>query len=102
MAGRAGSRLIQLAEETEHDAPAPKAASPTSEQRSAALSIALLVLQVFSQRVALWLGSHTLPLTITGIGAALWWRVLPQPSLEQLAGLGLYGAFGLLLLLIKR
>lgn len=62
----------------------------------------MLVLQVFSQRLALWLGLHTLPLTILAIGAILWWRVLPQPSIEQLVGLALFGAFGLLLLLVRR
>ena len=54
--------------------------------------------------VDLWV--PILKLTFTaialGTGFALWWRVLPEPSTPQLTGLGLYGAFMLLLILSRK
>lgn len=104
MAGR--SRLTLLAEEP-IDPPAatpaqPAVAPPTSEKAAIdAWALVGLGLRVLSTR-AVAAGSHLLTLILAGMGFALWRSVLPNPSVEQLAGLGLYGAFALLILLIRR
>lgn len=59
------------------------------------------MLRVFSQRLMLWLGNHTLPLIVLGMGLYLWQQAMTSPSVLQLVGLGLFGAFSLLLILIR-
>lgn len=88
---------------TSSPAPAPTAAPPvpaaTNEFRA---KLIMLIMEALSERLMLWLGRHTLPLVMLAIGYALWRGVIGEPSANQLVGLGLYAAFSLLMLLIRR
>ncbi len=84
---------------------APQQASQTSEPE-AMVGVALvdflsLLLSVLSQRAILAL-SHLLPIIALASGFFLWWQVLPDPSDRQLIGVGLYAAFMLALLVVRR
>ena len=81
---------------TERTAP-----TPSEPQESAALAVAVLVLQALSTRVTAWLAGHTLPLVSLGIAVFLWVRVMDDPTPNQLVGLGLYATFALLVLLLR-
>lgn len=65
------------------------------------MAVAVLVLQVLSQRVVAWLAGHTLPLVALGVAVYLWTKVMDHPDSMQLIGLGMYGIFALLILLIR-
>lgn len=98
------SRFQVLTDETAPPIPAPAAPTrdddPETGARSA-LAFCVLALRVLSLR-SVQLAGHLLPLFALGTGFALWWRVLPEPTSPQLVGLGLYGAFMLLLILARK
>lgn len=77
---------------------APIASDP---KESAALAVAVLVLQALSARVTAWLAGHTLPLVAFGTVLLLWLQVIHDPTVYQLVGIGLYSLFALLILLIR-
>ena len=82
---------------------APVAAAPSHKPGldEAATAMLLLGLKALSQRAVVAL-SHLFTL-LTCISAFLLWQdVLPNPNSYQLVGLGLYGAFILMLHLVKR
>jgi len=81
--------------------PAPTAPTSTEPKESAALAVAVLVLQALSARVTAWLAGHTLPLVALAIAIYLWTKVMADPTPYQLIGLGLYAAFALIILLIR-
>lgn len=59
------------------------------------------MLRILSQRLLLWLGDHTLPFIVLGTGVWLWMRVMADPSVLQLVGLGLYAVFSLLVVIVR-
>lgn len=61
----------------------------------------LLGLKALSQRALVALSACFTLLTVAS-AFALWWRVLPEPSVFQLVGLGLYGVFVLAVHLVRR
>jgi hypothetical protein len=101
------TRLQILGEE---EVPAPPTAAaqtqnPTSDTGDkVAVSVVeflKLLLSVLSQRAIMAL-HHLLPIVALVSGFALWWRVLPEPTEYQLVGLGLYAAFMLAILFVRR
>ena len=61
----------------------------------------LLALRALSQRAVV--AFHSLfTLLLAGSAFALWWRTLPDPSVFQLVGLSLYGAFVLAIHLVRK
>ena len=100
------TRLQILGEEEVPDPPtAAPPQTPTSEAPDkVAVSVVeflQLLLSVMSQRSILAL-HHLLPIVALVSGFALWWRVLPEPTEYQLVGLGLYAAFMLAILFVRR
>jgi len=61
----------------------------------------LLGLKALSQRALVALSACYTLLTVAS-AFALWWRVLPEPSVFQLVGLGLYGIFILAVQVVRR
>jgi hypothetical protein len=94
------SRLQILSQEQEEsDSPAaPPVPAPSS---SAVVDLVVLALRLLGTRTIM-LGNALLPVVGLSMGFALWWRCLPDPSPFQLTGLGLFGAFFLLLVLVRR
>ena len=108
------SRFQVLEDEATDLAPTPAPAAPPKRTAGAheradeaestarsALAFCVLALRVLSLR-SVQLAGHLLPLFALATGFALWWRVLPEPSPQQLGGLGLYGAFMLLLIVVRK
>ncbi len=97
------SRLQIIGEELEKEAPPATIPSPpnTTSDENALLGAILLGLKILSTRSIAVLG-HLIPLIAIGSGFALWWSVRENPSVFQLTGLGLYAAFMLLVLLVRR
>lgn len=103
------TRLTQVAEEevggfkligSEDEpaaAPAP-AAKPTDDIPSRVIVFAL---QTLAKRTLIAI-SNLFSLLLAGSAFALWWSVLPQPTILQLVGLGLYAAFVLVLDFARR
>ena len=99
------NRLRVLEEEATAEAappppPMPAQTTPT-EPSPAVLTIALFVLKALGQRSVAML-NHLLPIIGLSLGFVLWWRIIDNPTPYQLGGLGLYGAFLLLLVLLRR
>lgn len=82
-------------------AAASRTDAPAPDPAPSALAFALLALRVLSQR-SVQLAANLLPLIALATGCALWWRAMPGPTLEQLAGLALYAVFMLLMLMLRR
>lgn len=80
-------------------------AQPTPERpsvaESAGMQALVLGLQALSQRTVVAL-SKLFVLLATASAFALWWAVLPNPTVLQLVGLGMYGAFVLAASFIAR
>lgn len=93
------SRLRQIAPDREIPDPAPVAAPPAND---AALGILLVALKALSQRTIVALGQLAAVLAL----GSVWWlfnNALPaNPTVNQLTGLGLYGALVLAVLWVKR
>ena len=66
-----------------------------------AVQILALALLTVSQRFVIAVSNL---LTAAAVGSAfwLWWRVLPNPDVEQLVGLGLYALFLLAVETVRR
>jgi hypothetical protein len=64
----------------------------TSIAEQAGLQALTLGLQALSQRFVVGL-SKLFVLLATASAFALWWRVMPDPTVLQLSGLGLYAIF---------
>ena len=82
-------------EEIEASAPA------SSSAESAGMHMLYLGLKALSQRALVALSALFTLLTVAS-AFALWWRVLPDPSVFQLIGLGLYAIFILAVHLVRR
>lgn len=91
------SRLRQVGPDLE-----VPAAPPAPQPQEKALSLLLLALRALSQRTIVAISQ----LAAVAALASVWWlfyEALPaNPSVHQLTGLGMYGAFVLTLLWIKR
>ena len=87
---------------TDREIPETAATTTSSTDHSAALSLLLLSLKTVSQRALIAISSM---FTFAAVGSA-WWLfdndIPADPSTHQLIGLGLYGAFVLTVLWIKR
>ena len=103
------SRLQILATEPEPtgvvqplmSSPAPSQTSPTSDRGNPVVELLLLALRLLSTRTIV-LANHLLPVVGISMAFYLWLQVLHEPSILQLVGLGAFGAFFLLLMLVRR
>lgn len=89
--------------DTETAAPSPAAPQSESVVQNAATSILITSLKALSQRTIVALGNLFVVLA-AGSAFWLWYVTLPNPSIQQLVGLGLYGMLMLALvhLVLKR
>lgn len=102
------TRLTTVAEEEvagfkligqEDDLAVPSApAKPADDIPSRVIVFAL---QTLAKRTLVAI-SNLFSLLLAGSAFALWWSVLPQPTVLQLVGLGLYAAFVLVLDFARR
>lgn len=65
------------------------------------ISLLILALRALGERSINFVG-HLIPVIGLGMGFVLWYRVLPEPSVLQLVGLGIYSVFVLAMIAIKR
>ena len=93
------SRLLVEEEESQETA-APSTKTQTPSEAQAVWSAVSVGLRLLSQRALVALG-HGISIIVVGIAAALWWKVMDNPSTQQLVGLGLYAAFGLAIIGIR-
>lgn len=98
-----GTPEIEEAADDPLAAPAPAAPPPRLNQavEQAAMAMLFTAVKALSQRAIVALG-NLYALLLAGSAFALWWRVLPAPSVRQLVGLALYGCFVLSMMLVKR
>ena len=83
-------------------APLPSPTSDTAPRGYEQLiSLLILALRALGERSINFVG-HLIPVIALAMGFFLWYRVLPEPSVYQLVGLGLYGIFSLAMIAIKR
>ena len=68
----------------------PPRPSPTVAEQQAATGILMLALRALSQRAVVAVG-HLFVLFTAASAWWLWMTTLPQPTVQQLVGLGLYG-----------
>lgn len=93
-----GNRLRVL-EETEEESPPKETSSPLDEARlQAVLTIISTATRVVSERVA----SLVLPCIVLILGFILWRQVLDNPNVYQLTGLGIFGAFSVAIVFLRR
>lgn len=85
----------------EEQAQAPPPPQQPHEDAQRALQILALSLQVVSKRFVTALGNLFTLLCVTS-AFVLWWRVLPNPNMDQLVGLGLYATFLLAIEYVRR
>lgn len=106
----ATNRLQLLGEETDDlpvtvaPPPAPAAAAKTAQHDKVAVEAWVLVglaLKVLSTRTVA-LAGHLLPLIALGLGFALAWSIRDNPTTYQLALLGFYAIFALLMIWVRR
>ncbi len=90
------TRLVEVSAAAAAEAP-QAAAAPTQVPRQTAaanqaLQLLLLAVKTISQRALI---AATNLVTLIGLGTAfwLWLQVMPNPTMNQLAGLALYGLF---------
>ena len=74
---------------------------PDQNKSDAASQMLFMALKALSQRALVAL-SACFSLITVGSAFALWWRVLPEPSVLQLVGLGLYALFLLSIHILRR
>lgn len=90
------TRLVEVgaaaAAEVPQAAAAPTQVPQQGKVAAAALQMVLLALKALSQRALI---AATNLVTLIGLGTAfwLWLQVMPNPTMNQLAGLALYGLF---------
>lgn len=87
-----------VGEEEIEAAAAPKNTAEVSQRN---MQLLLLSLRVVSQR-AVTAVSHLFTLLLCGSALLLWWTVLPQPSILQLIGLGMWGCLILAIEVVRR
>lgn len=68
----------------------PEPAPPVPNEEPAGTNILLMALRALSQRTIIAI-SNLFVLAAAGSAFWLWYVTLPQPSVPQLVGLGLYG-----------
>ncbi len=97
------NQLKQVGQERYVDLAPPQVTAPKTSPLldEAATAMLLLSLKALSQRAIVSLGNLFTLLTCLS-AFWLWQDVLPNPTSLQLVGLGLYGAFVLLLHLVRR
>lgn len=97
------NQLKQVGQERYVDLAPPQAVAPKASPLldEAATTMLLLGLKTLSQRAIVSLGQLFTLLTCAS-AFILWQDTLPNPSTQQLVGLGLYGAFVLLLHVVRR
>ena len=93
------AELFTLEKEEVESPEAPAPASSAAE--SAGMHMLYLGLKALSQRALVAIAALFTLLTVAS-AFALWWRVLPDPSVFQLVGLGLYAVFILAIHLVRR
>ena len=74
---------------------------PDQNKSDAASQMLFMALKALSQRALVALSACFTLITV-GSAFALWWRVLPEPSVLQLVGLGLYALFLLSIHILRR
>lgn len=102
-------RFEVLAAEAIEEAKPPVTTAPPQNQISDAspkgyeqlISLLILALRTLGERSINFVG-HLIPVIGLAMGFFLWNRVLPEPTVYQLIGLGLYGFFVLAMIAIKR
>ena len=85
----------------EDDEPTPSAPQNGSKLEQAGIEALALGLSALSQRFVVAL-SKLFVLLATASAFALWWRVMPEPTVLQLIGLSLYAIFALAASVIAR
>ena len=93
------SRLLVEEEEPQETA-APSTKTQTPSEAQAEWAVVSRGLKLLSERAVASL-RHSIAFVVVGIAAALWWKVMDNPSTQQLIGLGLYAAFGLAIIGIR-
>jgi hypothetical protein len=91
-------RGFTLVGEVEDERPAPKTDTEAAQRNTQLL---LLSLRAVSQR-AVTAVSHLFTLLVVAGTGALWWHVLPEPTVLQLVGLGMWALFVLAVEWIRR
>lgn len=102
-------RLEILAQEAIEDGkPSAPATAPQIQSGDAApkgyeplIGLLLLALRSLGERSINFV-SHLIPVVGLCMGFVLWYDVLPDPSVHQLIGLGIYGSFVLAMIAIKK
>lgn len=102
------TRLTTIAEEEvpgfkligQEDEPAA-ATAPAKPSDDIPSRVIVFALQTLAKRTLVAI-SNLFSLLLAGSAFALWWSVLPQPTILQLVGLGLYAAFVLVLDFARR
>ncbi len=74
--------------------PAPPRAPSPPREVAAITSMLMMALKALSQRTIIALAS-LVDLALAASVFAIWWKVIDQPSVLQLIGLGMYAAFAL-------
>jgi hypothetical protein len=93
------SRLLVEEEEPQETA-SPSTKSQTGSEAQAVWSAVSVGLRLLSQRALVALG-HGVALVVLSIAALLWYRVMDNPTTQQLIGLGIYAVFGLAVIAIR-
>ena len=101
------NRLAQVGEEPapgfkligQEEEAATAAAESPKEDRSTRMI--LFALQALAKRTLIAI-SNMFTLLLAASAFVLWWSVLPNPSLQQLSGLGMYAAFVLAFEFVRR
>jgi len=97
--GETRSRL-QLLQETDQPAPQPSPAAP-NVVNTMALNTLMLALGKLSQRATVAI-AQIVNLAFCFSAFMIFWYVLPNPSVLQLTGAGMYSVFVIVLVLFRR
>lgn len=92
------TKPFQIITDDAEDQPQP---SKTDHVESLGMQALMMGLSALSQRTIVAL-SRLFVLAATASAFALWWAVLPNPTVLQLVGLGMYGIFVLAASFIAR
>lgn len=102
MSGRSGFQVVE--QTPPGPAPAPAAAAVSETQRwanAAAVEGLRLALAALSRRTVVAI-ANLFTLGLVASAWALWWRILPEPSVHQLIGVAGYSVFCLLIEVARR
>ena len=100
MAGKTRLQILQT-EEAEETVAQNQTSDAAERGLGLLLTATMVALNVLNKRAINALG-HAIPLLALGIGLFLWMRVMENPNIYQLTGLGIYSAFALALIWIRR